>query len=186
MADAEREQELTELFWKELAGSPFVMIGLQGVEDSRTRPWTAQIRYADGADKKDVATVWPSDPITVTIQPLPVSLAPSVPEKGAIKVGGEMTIPVKIERKNGYEGPVAIDLLQLSASPTIVGATSGETMYVITTANGVMHYGAFADFVAALSTSLNGSTRIVRFTATGSYDAVGNTVTARAAAAILK
>lgn len=58
MADATREQELTELFWKELAGSPFVMIGLQGVEDSRTRPWTAQIDYADGADKEVGGTIY--------------------------------------------------------------------------------------------------------------------------------
>jgi general stress protein 26 len=58
MADDNREQELKELFWKELAASPFVMIGLQGVEDSRTRPWTAQIDYADGDDKKDGGTIY--------------------------------------------------------------------------------------------------------------------------------
>lgn len=58
MADDNRDQELKELFWKELASSPFVMIGLQGVEDSRTRPWTAQIDYADGADKKDGGTIY--------------------------------------------------------------------------------------------------------------------------------
>ncbi|HVF83358.1 MAG TPA: pyridoxamine 5'-phosphate oxidase family protein [Sphingomicrobium sp.] len=58
MADAEREQELKELFWKELASSPFVMIGLQGVEDSRTRPWTAQIDAPDDADKKDGGTIY--------------------------------------------------------------------------------------------------------------------------------
>jgi general stress protein 26 len=58
MADAEREQELKELFWKELASSPFVMIGLQGVEDSRTRPWTAQVDAPDGADKKDGGTIY--------------------------------------------------------------------------------------------------------------------------------
>jgi general stress protein 26 len=48
VADAERAEELKALFWKELASSPFVMIGLQGVEDSRTRPWTAQVDWADG------------------------------------------------------------------------------------------------------------------------------------------
>jgi general stress protein 26 len=58
MADENREQELKELFWKELASSPFVMIGLQGVEDSRTRPWTAQIDAAEGADKKDGGTIY--------------------------------------------------------------------------------------------------------------------------------
>jgi general stress protein 26 len=58
MADAEREQELKRMFWKELASSPFVMIGLQGVEDSRTRPWTAQIDAAEGADKEDGGTIY--------------------------------------------------------------------------------------------------------------------------------
>ena len=58
MADADRSQELKELFWKELASSPFVMIGLEGVQDSRTRPWTAQIDAADDADKKDGGTIY--------------------------------------------------------------------------------------------------------------------------------
>jgi general stress protein 26 len=58
MADENREQELKQLFWKELASSPFVMIGLQGVEDSRTRPWTAQVDAADDADKEDGGTIY--------------------------------------------------------------------------------------------------------------------------------
>jgi general stress protein 26 len=47
VADAERSEELKQLFWEELKDSPFVMIGLQGVEDSRTRPWTAQVNWED-------------------------------------------------------------------------------------------------------------------------------------------
>ena len=47
MADPERSEELKQLFWEELKDSPFVMIGLQGVEDSRTRPWTAQVNWED-------------------------------------------------------------------------------------------------------------------------------------------
>ena len=47
MADAERAEELKQLFWEELKDSPFVMIGIQGVEDSRTRPWTAQVNWQD-------------------------------------------------------------------------------------------------------------------------------------------
>ena len=31
------EVELKKLFWEELSDSPFVMLGLQDVEDSRTR-----------------------------------------------------------------------------------------------------------------------------------------------------
>src|SRR5687768_13855646 len=58
MADAEREQELKELFWKELGSSPFVMLGLQGVEDSLTRPMTAQIDAREDANKEDGGTIY--------------------------------------------------------------------------------------------------------------------------------
>lgn len=47
------EAELEKLFWKELQDSPFVMLGLQGVEDSRTRPMTAQIDLPEDGDKDD-------------------------------------------------------------------------------------------------------------------------------------
>ena len=54
MADAERSQELKDLFWKELSDSPFMMLGLQGVEDSRTRPMTAQVDAGDEGEEGDV------------------------------------------------------------------------------------------------------------------------------------
>ena len=47
------EVELKRLFWKELAASPFMMLGLQGVEDSRTRPMTAQIDVPGDGDEED-------------------------------------------------------------------------------------------------------------------------------------
>jgi general stress protein 26 len=47
------ELELRKLFWAELNNSPFVMLGLVGVEDSRTRPMTAQVDRRAGADKTD-------------------------------------------------------------------------------------------------------------------------------------
>ncbi len=51
--DLAPEVELKRLFWKELAASPFMMLGLQGVEDSRTRPMTAQVDVPEGGDKDD-------------------------------------------------------------------------------------------------------------------------------------
>ena len=42
-AESETRERLEKLFWKELEDSPFVMLGLQGVDDSFTRPMTAQI-----------------------------------------------------------------------------------------------------------------------------------------------
>lgn len=56
--EAAPEQELKSLFWKELGSSPFVMLGLQGVDDSRTRPMTAQVDVPEGADKKDGGPIY--------------------------------------------------------------------------------------------------------------------------------
>ena len=47
MADQGDEQRLEKKFWDELDSSPFMMLGLQGVDDSFTRPMTAQV-----ADRK--------------------------------------------------------------------------------------------------------------------------------------
>lgn len=52
------EVELKSLFWNELSDSPFVMLGLEGVEDSRTRPMTAQIDVPEGADKDEGGEIY--------------------------------------------------------------------------------------------------------------------------------
>lgn len=52
------ETELRRKFWKELDDSSFVMLGLQGVEDSRTRPMTAQVDRPDDRDKEDGGNIY--------------------------------------------------------------------------------------------------------------------------------
>ena len=52
------EARLTRKFWKELNSSPFMMLGLQGVEDTQTRPMTAQIDVAEGADAEDGGQIY--------------------------------------------------------------------------------------------------------------------------------
>ena len=42
-SEGETATRLEQKFWDELEGSPFVMLGLQGVDDGFTRPMTAQI-----------------------------------------------------------------------------------------------------------------------------------------------
>ena len=39
----DRERRLEQKFWDEIKASPFLMLGLQGVDDAHTRPMTAQI-----------------------------------------------------------------------------------------------------------------------------------------------
>lgn len=51
--DAQTREKLEKQFWDELDSSPFVMVGLQGVDDSFTRPMTAQVD-GDGEDR----TIW--------------------------------------------------------------------------------------------------------------------------------
>jgi general stress protein 26 len=43
MVEADKQQELEHKFWEELEDSPFVMLGLQGVDEDFTRPMTAQV-----------------------------------------------------------------------------------------------------------------------------------------------
>ncbi|MDQ3077723.1 MAG: pyridoxamine 5'-phosphate oxidase family protein [Pseudomonadota bacterium] len=52
------EVELKKLFWEELSGSPFMMLGLEGVEDSRTRPMTAQVDVPEDGDKEDGGPIY--------------------------------------------------------------------------------------------------------------------------------
>lgn len=40
---ADNQQRLEQKFWDELEESPFLMLGLQGVDDDFTRPMTAQV-----------------------------------------------------------------------------------------------------------------------------------------------
>lgn len=61
MADetpTDRELRLRESFWEALDDSPFVMLGLQGVEDSRTRPMTAQVDTGENGDAEDGGTIY--------------------------------------------------------------------------------------------------------------------------------
>ena len=52
------EVELKKLFWEDSSDSPFVMLGLQDVEDSRTRPMTAQVDVPEDGDKDDGGPIY--------------------------------------------------------------------------------------------------------------------------------
>ncbi|QIK96077.1 pyridoxamine 5'-phosphate oxidase family protein [Sphingomonas sp. HDW15A] len=56
--DEDTETRLKKALWKALDDSPFVMLGLQGVEDDRTRPMTAQVDVPDGGDKEDGGPIY--------------------------------------------------------------------------------------------------------------------------------
>jgi hypothetical protein len=83
-------------------------------------------------------------------------------------------------------GPRVMDLETMPASPTIVPPANGPTAYLIVMRNESHAFHDFADFVAELGTRLDGSTVMLTFNATGSYDGGTNTMTARSIAVILK
>lgn len=57
--DENTEGRLAKKFWTEISGhNGFVMLGLQGVENSRTRPMTAQVVKPDDAGSEDPGQIY--------------------------------------------------------------------------------------------------------------------------------
>ncbi len=56
--DQTPETKLARKFWKELDDSPFIMLGLKGVDDDQTRPMTAQIDVPEDGDKDDGGQIY--------------------------------------------------------------------------------------------------------------------------------
>jgi hypothetical protein len=83
-------------------------------------------------------------------------------------------------------GPRMLNLETMPASPNIVPPANGPTAYLIVMKDESHAFHDFADFVAELGTRLNGSTVMVTFNATGSYDGDTNTMSARSITVILK
>ena len=81
-------------------------------------------------------------------------------------------------------GPYTTDLTTLSASPSIVAATSGRNALAIgSAAAGVKVFSSFGDFISALNAN---TAAVARVTARGTYDAATNTLTASAIHVVLK
>jgi hypothetical protein len=89
-------------------------------------------------------------------------------------------------RHHLHTGPLLVDLLSLSSSPTITAPTSGRMMFVIALPGGIQHYSNFAEFTAALTTTLNGVNHMVGFTAGGEFNGNSNTLTANIVAAVFR
>ena len=56
--DETPEVKLRKKFWSSLGDSPFMMLGLKGVEDDRTRPMTAMIDVPEDGDKDDGGQIY--------------------------------------------------------------------------------------------------------------------------------
>ena len=56
--DQDNDARLTKAFWKAIDDSPFMMLGLEGVEDDQTRPMTAQVDVPEGGDDEDGGPIY--------------------------------------------------------------------------------------------------------------------------------
>jgi hypothetical protein len=83
-------------------------------------------------------------------------------------------------------GPRVLNLQTLPSSPSIVPPASGPSAYLIVMRDESHAFKEFADFVTELGTRLDGSTVMLTFNATGSYDGDTNVLTAPSITVILK
>lgn len=56
--DESPETRLRKRFWKELQDDRTLMLGLEGVDDDRTRPMTAQVDLPEDGDKEDGGPIY--------------------------------------------------------------------------------------------------------------------------------
>ncbi|MFO0948403.1 MAG: hypothetical protein U1D30_21195, partial [Planctomycetota bacterium] len=85
---------------------------------------TGQVPYGKKPEDKkaNVPVLDPSLPITVTVLPRPVELTAN-PKTPSVKPGAEVAIPVTINRVNGFEGPLD---LELTVPPGIAGIAAAK------------------------------------------------------------
>jgi len=83
-------------------------------------------------------------------------------------------------------GPRVLNLLTMPASPRIVPPNDGPTAYLIVLRDESHSFHDFGDFVAELTTRLNGTTAMVGFTASGNYNGDSNELKARSIVVLLK
>ena len=56
--DLDNDARLTKAFWKAIDDSPFMMLGLEGVEDDQTRPMSAQVDVPEDGDEDDGGQIY--------------------------------------------------------------------------------------------------------------------------------
>lgn len=85
---------------------------------------TAQVPYGKNPEDKkaNVPVLDPSLPVTVTVLPRPVELTAN-PKTPSVKVGGEVAIPVTVNRVNDFSGPVD---LELTVPPGLAGISAAK------------------------------------------------------------
>lgn len=81
-------------------------------------------------------------------------------------------------RHHVKQGPLLINLLSLGTNTTILPRATDRMLFSIKTADSLRQYSDFGDFIADLTSSLNGSTTARSMYARGNFDVATNTITA--------
>ena len=81
-------------------------------------------------------------------------------------------------RHHVKQGPILIDLLELGSNTVIIPRETDRMLFSIKSGDSLRQYSDFDDFVADLTTSLNGSATARSMFARGKFDAATNTITA--------
>jgi hypothetical protein len=91
-----------------------------------------------------------------------------------------------------YTGPAVLDIDSLAASPliTTAGAPDQSALQLsigsTTLTTGISMYASFAAFYPAVSAAFNGTNKIFRLDAVGTYNAVTNTFVAQSISVVLE
>lgn len=94
-------------------------------------------KNADGKDKKPLDVVDASTPVTIAVTPGPLVVAPKVPNSGNLKRGATLETPITVTRRNGFAGPVTLDLflppgvVGVKAAPVALAADQSEAKLII-------------------------------------------------------
>ena len=104
--------------------------------DVRSATQVPFTKKPDGSDKQPLNVNDASSPVTVAIVPGPLVIDPQVPNKGQMKAGSTIEVPVKVARRNGFAGPVTLDLLLngaagLAAAAVVVPADQDQAKLTI-------------------------------------------------------
>ena len=89
----------------------------------------SQVPYTkdpEGKDKKPLAVADPSTTVTVNIRPGPLTLAAKLPDKGVIKKGTTVDVPVQLGRRNEFAGPLKLGLAGNVAGLTVEAVEAAE------------------------------------------------------------
>jgi hypothetical protein len=128
----QQQATLFQFFQSDLAPGRYTFV----VRSATQVPFT---KKPDGSDKQPLNVNDASSPVTVTIVPGPLVIEPQVPNKGEMKAGATIEVPVKVVRRNGFAGPVTLDLLLngaagLTAAAVVVPADQDQAKLAIVVA----------------------------------------------------